>query len=75
VNYRLIVRPEVEADLLEAEAWYEKQQAGLGRKFLLAADRRWHACRGTHASTAFDIVERRCAGLTRVNFPTALSFG
>jgi len=36
VNYRLIVRPEVEADLLEAEAWYEKQQAGLGRKFLLA---------------------------------------
>ena len=36
MNYRLVVRPEVDADLLEAEAWYEKQQAGLGREFLLA---------------------------------------
>jgi len=26
VSYRLIVRPEVDADLLEAEAWYEQQE-------------------------------------------------
>ncbi|MBI4658413.1 MAG: hypothetical protein HY735_06140 [Verrucomicrobia bacterium] len=37
MNYRLVVRPEVAADLLEAEAWYEQQQAGLGCEFLLAA--------------------------------------
>jgi len=34
VSYRLIVRPEVDADLLEAEAWYEQQEEGLGREFL-----------------------------------------
>jgi hypothetical protein len=27
----------VDADLLEAEAWYEQQEAGLGREFLRAA--------------------------------------
>jgi plasmid stabilization system protein ParE len=37
VKYHLVVRPEVDADLLEAESWYEEQQAGLGREFLLAA--------------------------------------
>ncbi|HXT41045.1 MAG TPA: type II toxin-antitoxin system RelE/ParE family toxin [Candidatus Angelobacter sp.] len=36
MNYHLVVRPEVDTDLLEADAWYEKQQAGLGREFLLA---------------------------------------
>ncbi len=34
MSYRLIVRPEVDADLLEAEAWYEQQEEGLGREFL-----------------------------------------
>jgi toxin ParE1/3/4 len=37
VSYRLVVRPEVDADLIEAESWYEQQEAGLGREFLLAA--------------------------------------
>ena len=36
MKYRLVVRPEVDADLLEAEAWYERQQSGLGREFLRA---------------------------------------
>ena len=36
MNYRLVVRPEVDDDLLEAESWYEQQQAGLGREFLQA---------------------------------------
>jgi plasmid stabilization system protein ParE len=30
----LVVRPEVDADLLEAEAWYNDQEPGLGQKFL-----------------------------------------
>lgn len=37
MSYRLVVRPEVDADLIEAEAWYEQQEAGLGREFLKAA--------------------------------------
>jgi plasmid stabilization system protein ParE len=36
VSFHLVVRPEVDADLLEAEAWYEGQQPGLGRVFLQA---------------------------------------
>lgn len=36
MNYRLIVRPEVDADLLEAEKWYEEREAGVGREFLQA---------------------------------------
>jgi hypothetical protein len=30
---QLLVRPEVEADIAEAEAWYEKRQQGLGKVF------------------------------------------
>lgn len=36
MSYPLVVRPEVYDDLLEAESWYEEQQVGLGRVFLLA---------------------------------------
>ncbi|TSA41596.1 MAG: type II toxin-antitoxin system RelE/ParE family toxin [Verrucomicrobiales bacterium] len=36
MNHRLVVLPEVDADLLEAEKWYEHQEAGLGREFLQA---------------------------------------
>ncbi len=36
MSWRLVVRPEVDADLLEAEKWYEERQEGLGRKFLQA---------------------------------------
>jgi plasmid stabilization system protein ParE len=31
---RLIVRPEAEADLLQAFSWYEDQQLGLGHAFM-----------------------------------------
>ena len=36
MSYRLVVRPEVDADLLAAETWYEERREGLGREFLLA---------------------------------------
>ena len=36
MKYRLVVRPEADTDVLEAEAWYEQQRAGLGREFLKA---------------------------------------
>lgn len=34
MTFAVVVRPEVDADLREAEAWYEQQEPGLGRKFL-----------------------------------------
>ena len=34
MSYRLVVRPEVDADLMEAEEWYEQRVVGLGREFL-----------------------------------------
>ncbi len=37
MNFRLVVRPQVDDDLLEAEAWYEQQDSGLGREFLREA--------------------------------------
>ena len=36
--YKLIIRPEAEAELEEAFVWYEQQVAGLGSQFLLALD-------------------------------------
>jgi plasmid stabilization system protein ParE len=34
----LIIAPEVELDLTEAHAWYEKRRAGLGEEFLTSVD-------------------------------------
>lgn len=36
MKYKLFVRPEAEAELEEAFAWYEQQVAGLGNRFLLS---------------------------------------
>lgn len=36
---RLVFRPQAEAELLEARAWYEKQRPGLGQAFAAAVDR------------------------------------
>ena len=32
--WRLVVRPQVEDDLVEASLWYDKKQIGLGNQFL-----------------------------------------
>ncbi len=33
MNWRVLVRPEVEQDVAEAANWYDGQQPGLGREF------------------------------------------
>ncbi len=38
MKYRVIVRPEAEADLKEAYSWYEEKRIGLGYDFLLQVD-------------------------------------
>ena len=43
---KLIVAPEAEQDLAEANAWYEQQRAGLGEEFMGCIDARIEAiCR------------------------------
>jgi plasmid stabilization system protein ParE len=37
VSYRLVVRPDADADILAAETWYNDQQSGLGFDFTRAA--------------------------------------
>jgi hypothetical protein len=41
VSYRLVVRPEVDADLIEAEAWYEHQKVGWVASFFGPRETRW----------------------------------
>jgi len=38
VSRRLIVRPEAEAELVDAFDWYEERVPGLGSEFLLCVD-------------------------------------
>ena len=38
MSRRLIIRPEAEAELAAAFAWYEKRVSGLGSEFLLCVD-------------------------------------
>ncbi|MCL4457107.1 MAG: type II toxin-antitoxin system RelE/ParE family toxin [Nitrospirae bacterium] len=38
MKYRLIIRPEAEADLADAFSWYEDKRRGLGYDFLLQVE-------------------------------------
>jgi len=38
MRYRLIIRPEAEADIQEAFDWYERHVPGLGAEFLAVVD-------------------------------------
>jgi plasmid stabilization system protein ParE len=33
-SYRLVIRPEADAEVAEAARWYDSQERGLGREFL-----------------------------------------
>jgi toxin ParE1/3/4 len=41
MNWRVVIRPEVELDMAEAAAWYETRQPGLGGEFLEEVIRVW----------------------------------
>ncbi len=34
MNWRIVIRPEVEQDVAEAADWYEARQPGLGAEFV-----------------------------------------
>jgi toxin ParE1/3/4 len=43
MNWRVVVRPEVERDVAEAASWYEAKQAGLGAEFVGEVIQVWDA--------------------------------
>ena len=43
MNWRVVIRPEVEQDVAEAAAWYESRQPGLGVEFVEEVIRVWDA--------------------------------
>jgi plasmid stabilization system protein ParE len=43
MNWRVVIRPEVEQDVAEAAAWYNERQAGLGAEFVEEVIRVWDA--------------------------------
>jgi hypothetical protein len=38
MSYRLNIRPEAEADVMEAALWYEQRKPGLGEEFITEVD-------------------------------------
>jgi hypothetical protein len=38
MSYRLNIRPEAEADVVEAALWYEQRKPGLGEEFVTEVD-------------------------------------
>jgi hypothetical protein len=43
MNWRVVIRPEVERDVEEAASWYESKQAGLGAEFVEEVIQVWDA--------------------------------
>ena len=69
---RLIVRPEAEADLLQAYAWYEEQRSGLGVAFLEAVTRCQEAI--VQRPLSFPLVGDLARRAMTRRFPYALFF-
>ena len=68
----LVFRPEVQEDLDEAWAWYEKQRAGLGDEFLEEVRATLH--RITEAPTLYAEVYRGARRALTARFPYAVFF-
>lgn len=43
MNWRVVIRPEVEQDVAEAVQWYESKQTGLGSEFVEEVIQVWDA--------------------------------
>ena len=69
---RLIVRPEAEADLLQAFSWYEDQQPGLGRAFMDEVSRCLNAI--AQLPLSFAVVNTPARRAMTRRFPYALFF-
>lgn len=57
MSYQPNIRPEAEADVVEAALWYEQQNPGLGEKFVAAVDQAIR--RVIENPLAFPVIHRR----------------
>ena len=69
---RLEFRPQAEAEIDEAAAWYEEQAPGLGRTFLTAVDRALQYI--LHNPLAFSRVAHQTRRLPIHGFPYSLIY-
>ncbi len=65
MTYSLIIRPETEQDLAEAQTWYEGQREGLEAEFLTAVDAVFDRIRKTPEMYAQEYKAVRRVGLGR----------
>jgi plasmid stabilization system protein ParE len=63
----VVIRPEAEADLAEAFAWYEERRAGLGDRFLLSVEATLSAIKRYPES--FPVVHRQVRRALLRRFP------
>lgn len=69
---RLIIRPEAEAEIAEAFAWYEERVSGLGSDFLLCVDAVFHAI--LHSPRQYPRVHHIVRRALTRKFPHAVFF-
>jgi toxin ParE1/3/4 len=72
VKYRLIIRPEAEADLTGAYSWYESQLAGLGAEFLLVVEASLAAIQRNPKQ--YQVVHRRIRRALTRRFPFGIFY-
>jgi len=72
VTPRLVLRPQAEAELLEARDWYEEQRPGLGGAFAAEVD--MVLARIVHAPLAYPRVQGETRRALVRRFPYAIYF-
>ena len=72
MSLELIIRPEAEADALEAYRWYNEQVSGLGQEFLVEIDRALESI-GAHPEANRKLYREYRRGLMR-RFPYSIFY-
>ena len=70
MKFELVVRPEVDADLLEAESGTNNSRLNWGATSCAQRAKQWRACRAIRSSTEFASIAGKCAGLIPAAFHT-----
>lgn len=65
MNHTIVTRPNAETDIASTRDWYENQQSGLGRRFLVAIDDVFALIQSQPMLFAISYRGVRCAPLTR----------
>ena len=72
MSLRLVVRPEADAEFIEAQVWYESRREGLGARFAAAVDA--HMVRVLATPLAFPCVHGATRRAVMTSFPYAVYY-